>query len=256
MLALRCNLAPSSMMPDRGDQALVEDLRTSTARPLRLGACRQKGVTLIEIMVGVVILGILFALAAPSFRNWIQGSQIRTLATSIVDGLQIAKNEAVHRNKPVNFYLTSDLSATCVLTQSGVAAATSWIVSRTDPTNPAACNAAASDTLAPFIIQSHYGAEGAPNTQVVADANSVSFDGLGRANSAIVGNTAMTINVSNPTGGSCDCPAAAAGCGYPAAIAFAASGPMRCMRVVVTTGGQIRMCDPALPAYPNDPQGC
>ncbi len=34
----------------------------------------------------------------------------------------------------------------------------------------------------------------------------------------------------------------------------AGTGAMRCLEVDVTMSGQVRMCDPALPA--TDPQGC
>jgi type IV fimbrial biogenesis protein FimT len=36
----------------------------------------------------------------------------------------------------------------------------------------------------------------------------------------------------------------------------AAGGDMRCLRVVVTAAGQIRMCDPAVPATSTDPRKC
>jgi type IV fimbrial biogenesis protein FimT len=64
----------------------------------------------------------------------------------------------------------------------------------------------------------------------------VVFNGLGRTDLAA---GALTIQVTNPTGGVC----------------VAASGPMRCLNVVVQPGGQIRMCDPAI-ATAGDTRKC
>ena len=63
------------------------------------------GATLIELMVGIAILGILLIAAAPSFSAWIANTKIRTVAESIQNGLQIARNEAMKRNTNVAFRL-------------------------------------------------------------------------------------------------------------------------------------------------------
>ena len=44
------------------------------------------------------VLGIMLALGLPSFVETIQNMQVRTAAESILDGLQIARSEAVRRN--------------------------------------------------------------------------------------------------------------------------------------------------------------
>jgi type IV fimbrial biogenesis protein FimT len=77
---------------------------------------RQRGVSLIELMVGIAILGILAALALPSYTAWIQNTKIRTAAESIQNGLQIARAEAVKRNTPVQFVLgaSSAWTVSCV----------------------------------------------------------------------------------------------------------------------------------------------
>jgi len=48
----------------------------------------------------------------------------------------------------------------------------------------------------------------------------------------------VNINITNPIGGTC----------------AVAAGPMRCLQIVVSPGGQVRMCDPMF-TFP-DPQGC
>ncbi|WP_287366858.1 GspH/FimT family pseudopilin, partial [Thauera sp.] len=71
-----------------------------------------KGVTLIELMVGIAILTILFGIAVPNFRVWIQNGKVRTAAESIQNGLQVARVEAIQRNRQVQFDLRDGSSWT------------------------------------------------------------------------------------------------------------------------------------------------
>ncbi|HSA48159.1 MAG TPA: GspH/FimT family pseudopilin [Candidatus Competibacteraceae bacterium] len=187
---------------------------------------RQAGMTLIELMIGIVVFAILLALGAPTFSRWTQNSQIRNSAEAIHNGLMLARAEAVRRNTTVRFQLVTTTTSACALSATGG----NWVVSLDDPAG--ACDAAPSDNVAPRIVQVRSAAEGSRNAAVNAGGVSlITFNGTGQASAA------AAINVTNPTGGAC-----------------AAPGPMRCMRVTVATGGQIRMCDPARAA--DDPQGC
>ena len=47
----------------------------------------QRGMTMIELMVGIAIVALLLALTAPSFSSWIQSTQIRTAAETLQNGL-------------------------------------------------------------------------------------------------------------------------------------------------------------------------
>ena len=184
-----------------------------------------------ELLIGLAIVALLFTMGAPSFFKWIQNSQIRTSAEAIQNGLHLARGEAVRRNTSVRFQMTTNVTASCALSTSGA----SWVVSLDDPTG--ACGATASDTNAPRIIQVRPAEEGTANAVVAAGQSSIVFNGLGRVVPVPAGN--IDINISNPNGGVC---------------ATATSDGMRCLRVRVSTGGQIRMCDPILAS--TDPQGC
>ncbi|MFZ2541189.1 MAG: GspH/FimT family pseudopilin, partial [Gallionella sp.] len=66
---------------------------------------KSSGFTLIELMITLVILAIAMALGIPSYRDWVQNTQIRNAAESVQNGLQRARAEAVGRNTNVAFVL-------------------------------------------------------------------------------------------------------------------------------------------------------
>ncbi|MEF8698213.1 MAG: GspH/FimT family pseudopilin [Candidatus Accumulibacter sp. UW20] len=185
-----------------------------------------RGFSLIELIVGMLIFGILLALAMPAFSNWLRNARVRTTAESVQNGLQLARAEAVRRNTPVGFHLVSTTGADCALDTTGP----DWVVSLDDPSG--LCGTPSSDTVAPRIIQSRSAAEGGAATTIASNTSSFGFNSLGRATPA--GN----VNFSSTSGEAC----------------LEDGGPVRCLRVVVSLGGQIRMCDPALPD--GDTQAC
>jgi len=203
-----------------------------------------KGFSLIEIAISLAVLGILIAAGIPSLRLWIQSTQVRTAAESIQNGLQLARAEAVRRNVNVRFQLTTSIDANCAISTTG----TNWVVSLSDPTS--ACATLATETSTTGVIQARSNKEGSPNAEVSSPTNTqaaIFFNGLGRQASGTVttGVTTpnptvpVTFNIANSKGGSCT---------------TATSNGIRCMNVVVSTGGNIRMCDPMLSS--SDPQGC
>lgn len=190
----------------------------------------QRGFSLIELLVGIVILGVLMAMAVPRFSDWLRNARIRTSAEAIQNGLQLARAEAVRRNATARFQLVNTIDNSCALDTAGP----HWVVSMDNPAGQ--CASAPSDTVAPRIIQVRNRAEGSVQTQVAAGQSALVFNGLGRLTPVPAGNVA--IDVSSTTGGTC----------------IANGGSVRCLRLVVSVGGQIRMCDPALPA--GDAQAC
>ncbi len=91
-------------------------------------------------------------------------------------------------------------------------------------------------------IQARSAEEGSPNAVVMttpAEATMVTFSPLGGIAANADGSPRIqSLSVENPGAGAC----------------VAASGPMRCLRVVITAGGSVRMCDPVLSAP--DPRAC
>lgn len=66
---------------------------------------RQAAFTLIELMITVAVLGVLLGLGVPAFRVWMQNTQVRNAADAILNGVQLARAEAVRRNQNVEFAL-------------------------------------------------------------------------------------------------------------------------------------------------------
>jgi type IV fimbrial biogenesis protein FimT len=64
-------------------------------------AFRASGFTLIELIVTIAVMAILLFIALPNFSIWLQNTQIRTAGEAILNGLQLARAEAVRRNTSV-----------------------------------------------------------------------------------------------------------------------------------------------------------
>jgi len=62
---------------------------------------KQKGFTLAELIVAIVILGILATLAAPSFRETLRSNRLATSANTFLSALNLARSEAVKLNQRV-----------------------------------------------------------------------------------------------------------------------------------------------------------
>ena len=197
--------------------------------------CACRGVTLIELLIALAILGVLLALGVPSFTVGIANSRIRTTAEAIQNGLQLARAEAVKRNALIRFQLTSDLSATCVLSTT----ASNWIVSYDNAAG--LCASAFIDeglspdlNAAPRIIQRRGATEGSRGAVIAADQSEIIFNGFGRVTNAATNPVGIAVM---PISGVCT--------------------TQRCLNVTVSAGGQVRMCDPQLTlTNPNDPQSC
>jgi type IV fimbrial biogenesis protein FimT len=63
------------------------------------------GFTLIELLITIAVLGLMLTLGVPAFRVWMQNTQVRNAADAILNGLQLARSEAVRRNLNVEFAL-------------------------------------------------------------------------------------------------------------------------------------------------------
>lgn len=187
-------------------------------------ALAQRGFTIVELLVGIAVLSMLLLYMVPNMTNWLQSSQIRNATESIQGALQLARAEAVRRNTPVEVVLTS---------VAGGGNATDWVVRCVTPS--ATCPGVAQ--LQTFI-QERAAAEGSPNAAVTVNPamSTIVFTGNGRISPVPAGN--ITVNVTHVRANSC----------------ITDGGDFRCLRLVISPGGQARMCDPSVVA-PN-PRAC
>lgn len=136
-----------------------------------------RGVSLNELLIGMAIIAILMAAGAPNLGHWLKNSEIRAAADSILNGLQLARVEAVKRNAKTQFELTDSTKS-------------NWVVG---------CVRVKADC--PESIQSYSSSEGTSKVKVEADQKKFVFNGLGKIEPLPVSD--VNINVSNPAGGNC-----------------------------------------------------
>jgi type IV fimbrial biogenesis protein FimT len=200
-----------------------------------------EGFSLIELLITLAVLGIVLAIGLPNVSVWIQNTQLKTAAEGVVSGLQLARAEALRRNTSVRFQLVTAMDNSCALPAAGATTGANWVVSLGDPSG--GCTAAP-NTAPALIVQTKSGAEGSINARLAADSGLAVFTGLGRLITGVQVVPNLTkINVRNPApaGGECQPPNG--------------TGQMRCLSILVSPGGQVRMCDPAVTDL-NDSRSC
>jgi len=73
---------------------------------------RSNGFTLVELMVALAVAGFLVAMAAPSFESAINGSRLSGGVNELASALQLARAEAVRRNRRATL-CRSENGSTC-----------------------------------------------------------------------------------------------------------------------------------------------
>eukprot|EP01136_Pigoraptor_vietnamica_P001263 Opistho-1_new@27661 len=193
---------------------------------------RQRGLTLVELVVALAILGVAMAALLPEAGNWMRGLSVRNAGESMRAGIERARMEALRRNTLVSFWLVTDsnkaLSSACDVSVNG----SSWVVSSANPAGK--CGATPSTTDDPRLVDGWSSAEGGSNVVVQgmdangASASSVTFNSLGQVLST--GSQLARIDIGHSSPGT------------------------RNLRVQIDAGGSVRMCDPNVDS--NDPRKC
>ena len=73
----------------------------------RIMLSTNRGFSLIELMITLVILAILLMIGVPTMQHYINNSKVRAVAAEISDGLQTARMEAIRANPSATFCLSA-----------------------------------------------------------------------------------------------------------------------------------------------------
>jgi len=113
--AFRTPLVPESLTSVSHLWRLIHQLTTVTSmKSIPMPACgpvRNRGFTAIELLVVVAILGVLAALAAPSFTETVKRYRVNSIREDLQSSIQWARSEAVRRRLPVTFLRTTGCGA-------------------------------------------------------------------------------------------------------------------------------------------------
>lgn len=181
---------------------------------------RARGLTLVELMITIALLAILLMLGIPEFNSWIQNTRVRSVTEGFQNGIRLAQAEAVRRNRTVVFFLTNQEPAI------GAAAAANginWGIR----TVPSLVGEAAE------FVRGSAMADTSPGVTVTGPA-ALCFNSAGQQ---------VTIAAQN-------CAAAATN------FNIARAGAERNLRITVSLGGRVRMCDPNKVLSNANPDGC
>lgn len=191
-----------------------------------------RGFSLVEVMVVITLMVILVMLAMPSLGIYTENSKIRSVAEAFASSAQKARTEAIRTNQAVQLILTTDSPVIANVGTSNLSStAGNWIVR------------SVSDDATPVytFIEGKDAREGSGRSDA---STSVSISGV--SNSAAT--SAITFNSAGSTS-----------LGARWLVDFTSSSaactPVRCLRVIITSSGQVKMCEPAATAA-NDTRAC
>ena len=107
-----------------------------------MNARRQGGLTLLELIIGISVLGILLAVGVPSFQSTVDSNRLAAQTNSLVTALNLARSEAVKRGQPVSICASTNQTS-C----SGATAWTTGWIAFTDANGAAGAVNAPGDTV-------------------------------------------------------------------------------------------------------------
>ncbi len=87
---------------------------------------RQRGLTLVELMVVVSIIALATAFTLPSIRSWAVNAQVRATASALQSNLKQAQAEAVRSFRQVVFYRTN--ATTCTGNEAAAEGGARWVI--------------------------------------------------------------------------------------------------------------------------------
>lgn len=166
--------------------------------------CLNQGLTLVELMIVIAIVGILSTVSLPAFNQWIASAQLKTVSDTLVNGIRLAQVEATKTGQPTQFFLTAGEPTLGSATST---TGKNWGVQTMQLLTP---------TQADSLVQSGVMAGRYPNVNIQADAAVLEFNAIGRMTN-LAKNAQINISHDNNT---------------------------KRLRLTISTAGAIRLCNP------------
>lgn len=194
---------------------------------------RERGFSLIELMVAVTLLTILLSLAMPAFTGWVRNAKVRSVAETLQNGVRLAQTEAVRRYRPVVFFLTDQ--KTCTEETTAADAGSFWAIRTIPITAGEASEAIKCGVLSDVAA----GVQLTGPTAICFSANgrqaAIAAPGVGGPACTLADSGINRYSITNPN------------------VDVKVDHPLQ---VQVTLGGSVRLCDPARTYSTTAPDGC
>jgi type IV fimbrial biogenesis protein FimT len=191
---------------------------------------REAGLGMVELLIGVVILGFMVAMAVPSMTTWVRNARVRTVADAVQSGVRLAQAEAQRRGHTVMLFRTS--SSDCLTNAVANVDGPFWQVRALPGT---LINDQPSEAVQCGVLT-----DVQTGVNITSSTTALCFGGDGRQATLV-----------NPDGIGVNCTAAAATFDIAPSTANRESRPLR---VTVSLAGAVRLCDPSKAS--TAPDGC
>lgn len=86
------------------------------------------GFTLLELLIGITVLGILLAVGVPSFTGMIRTNRVATQTNQFIAALNFARNEATVRGLPVSICASNAAQTGCAAATADTNWSNGWLI--------------------------------------------------------------------------------------------------------------------------------